>query len=51
MKTFLTIIILVCLCFLAVGSVFIIQNPYLAVAFTAAILVFLFGWEAVLNNK
>ena len=50
MKTFLTITILACLCFLAVGSVFIIQNPYLAVAFTAAIIVFLFGWEAMLQD-
>jgi hypothetical protein len=50
MKAFLAITTLACLCFLAVGSVFIIQNPYLAVAFTAAIIVFLFGWEASLNN-
>ena len=50
MKTFLTIVILACLCSLAVGSVFIFENLYLATAFTAAIIVLLFGWEAMLQD-
>jgi hypothetical protein len=37
MKTFLAITTLVCLCFLVVGSVFILHNFYVAIALFTAI--------------
>ena len=53
MEDILLTLIFICLCMLAWASVFIWNNSFCAVAFSACIFVCLWGWEGIIyaHNK